>query len=150
MRPSRTGRLFPLWGATPCPKLATAALSTNYCHHEDIHQISLGQAAVPCLERMKRCIRECCAGLDVHQANVVACVLKGSLKEKPQMFMREFPTVLFGLLELSDWVAELGCTEIAMESTGVYWKLVFNVLEATCTLTLANAAHIKNLHPMNP
>ncbi len=66
------------------------------------------------------------------------------------MFMREFPTVLFGLLELSDWVAELGCTEIAMESTGVYWKLVFNVLEATCTLTLANAAHIKNLHPMNP
>ena len=90
-------------------------------------------------------IRECCAGLDVHQANVVACVLQGPLDQKPQMFMREFSTVLFGLLELSDWLAELGCTEIAMESTGVYWKPVFNVLEATCTVTLANAAHIKNL-----
>lgn len=90
-------------------------------------------------------IRECCAGLDVHQANVVACVLKGSLEEKPQMFMQEFSTVLSGLLELSDWLAKLGCTEIAMESTGVYWKPVFNVLESTCNVTLANAAHIKNL-----
>ncbi|WP_074956919.1 IS110 family transposase [Alicyclobacillus macrosporangiidus] len=90
-------------------------------------------------------IRECCAGLDVHQANVVACVLKGPLEERPQMFMREFPTVLSGLLELSDWLAELGCTEVAMESTGVYWKPVFNVLEATCKITLANASHIKNL-----
>lgn len=90
-------------------------------------------------------IRECCAGLDVHQANVVACVLKGPLEEKPQVFIREFSTVLSGLLELSDWLAELGCTEVAMESTGVYWKPVFNVLEATCTITLANAAHIKNL-----
>lgn len=90
-------------------------------------------------------IRECSAGLDVHQANVVACVLKGPLEEKPQMFMQEFPTVLSGLLELSDWLAEHGCTEVAMESTGVYWKPVYNVLEATCNVTLANAAHIKNL-----
>ncbi|SFV10177.1 Transposase [Alicyclobacillus macrosporangiidus] len=94
---------------------------------------------------MMDAIRECCAGLDVHQANVVACVLKGPLEERPQMFMREFPTVLSGLLELSDWLAELGCTEVAMESTGVYWKPVFNVLEATCKITLANASHIKNL-----
>ena len=90
-------------------------------------------------------IRTCCAGLDVHQANVVVCVLKGPLEERPQMFMREFSTVLSGLLELSDWLAELGCTEVAMESTGVFWKPVFNVLEATCAVTLANAAHIKNL-----
>lgn len=90
-------------------------------------------------------IRACCAGLDVHQANVVACVLKGPLEEKPQTLMREFSTVLSGLLALSDWLTELGCTEVAMESTGVYWKPVFNVLEATCSVTLANAAHIKNL-----
>lgn len=90
-------------------------------------------------------IRVCCAGLDVHQANVVACVLRGPLEDKPQMLIREFSTVLSGLLELSDWLTELGCTEVAMESTGVYWKPVFNVLEATCTVTLANAAHIKNL-----
>ncbi|WP_234969618.1 IS110 family RNA-guided transposase [Alicyclobacillus vulcanalis] len=90
-------------------------------------------------------IRECCAGLDVHQAHVVACVLKGPLDEKPQMLIREFSTVLSGLLQLSDWLAELGCTEVAMESTGSYWKPVFNVLESTCQITLANAAHIKNL-----
>ena len=147
MKPSRTGRLSVLWGATPRTKLATAALSTNYCCHEHIHQISLGQAVVPCLERMRilDAIRACCAGLDVHQANVVACVLKGPLEEKPQTLMREFSTVLSGLLALSDWLTELGCTEVAMESTGVYWKPVFNVLEATCSVTLANAAHIKNL-----
>lgn len=99
------------------------------------------------MERVKilDAIRVCCAGLDVHQANVVACVLKGPLEEKPQMYMREFPTVLSGLLELSDWLGELGCTEVAMESTGVYWRPIFNVLEATCSVTLSNASHIKNL-----
>ncbi|WP_244893441.1 IS110 family transposase [Ferroacidibacillus organovorans] len=90
-------------------------------------------------------IRTCCAGLDVHQATVVACILTGPLEEKPQVFLREFSTVLSGLLELSDWLAELNCSEVAMESTGVYWKPVYNVLEATCSVTLANAAHIKNL-----
>jgi len=90
-------------------------------------------------------IRTCCAGLDVHQANVVACVVTGPLEAKPKVVIREFSTVLSGLLELSDWLEELRCTEVAMESTGVYWKPVFNVLEASCSVTLANAAHIKNL-----
>ena len=102
---------------------------------------------MPYLERMNRldAIRECCAGLDVQKANVVAYVLKGPMEEKPKMFMQEFTNVLSGLIEISDWLAELGCNEVAMESTGVYWKPVFNVLEATCNVTLANAAHIKNL-----
>jgi transposase len=90
-------------------------------------------------------IRSCCAGLDVHQANVVICLLKGPLDRKPEKQIREFSTVLSGLLALSDWLEQEGCTEIAMESTGVYWKPVYNVLEATCTITLANAAHIKNI-----
>lgn len=90
-------------------------------------------------------IRVCCAGLDVHQANVVACILKGPLDRKPEKQIREFSTVLSGLLELSDWLFQQGCTEVAMESSGVYWKPVYNVLEASCKITLANAAHIKNL-----
>lgn len=90
-------------------------------------------------------IRTCCAGLDVHQANIVVCLLKGPLDRKPEKQIREFPTVLSGLLALSDWLEQEGCTDIAMESTGVYWKPVYNVLEATCTITLANAAHIKNI-----
>ncbi len=63
-------------------------------------------------------IRDCCAGLDVHQAIVVACVLKGPLNSKPEKEIREFSTVLSGLLELSDWLEEQGCKEVAMESTG--------------------------------
>lgn len=102
---------------------------------------------MPCLEGKINldAIRTCCAGLDVHQANVVACVLTGPLESKPERIIREFPTVLSGLLELSDWLSELNCTEVAMESTGIYWRPIFNVLEATCNVTLANAAHIKNV-----
>ena len=90
-------------------------------------------------------IRTCCAGLDVHQATVVACILNGSLESKPQKQIKEFSTTLSGLLELLDWLNDNECTEVAMESSGVYWKPVCNVLEESCTITLANAAHIKNL-----
>ncbi|MFC4767010.1 IS110 family transposase [Effusibacillus consociatus] len=90
-------------------------------------------------------IRTCCAGLDVHQANVVVCLLKGSLDRKPEKQIREFPTVLSGLLALADWLEQEGCTDIAMESTGIYWRPIYNVLEATCNITVANAGHIKNI-----
>lgn len=101
------------------------------------------------LLRKEECIldamRVCCAGLDVHQETVVACILKGSLEHKPKVEIREFSTVLSGLLALQDWLSQEGCSEIAMESTGVYWKPICNVLESTCDITLANARHIKNL-----
>ena len=90
-------------------------------------------------------MRVCCAGLDVHQATVVACLLKGPLERKPNIEIREFSTVLSGLLALQDWLSEEECTDVAMESTGVYWKPIFNVLESTCDITLGNARHIKNL-----
>lgn len=94
-----------------------------------------------CLDAM----RVCCAGLDVHQATIVACILKGPLDRKPKIEIREFSTVLSGLLALQDWLFQEECTDIAMESTGVYWKPVYNVLESTCDITLGNARHIKNL-----
>lgn len=90
-------------------------------------------------------IRQCCAGLDVHQATIVACILKGPLDTKPTRQIREFPTVLSGLLSLADWLEHEGCTDVAMESTGVFWKPVFNVLQDSCSLTVANAAHVKNI-----
>jgi transposase len=90
-------------------------------------------------------IRSCCAGLDVHQATIVACILKGPLDRKPEKQIREFSTVLSGLLALSDWLEQEGCTEVAMESTGVYWKPIYHVLCDSCTLTIANAAHVKNI-----
>jgi transposase len=85
-----------------------------------------------------------CAGLDVHQKTVVAClriVDDGKLSEE----VRTFETTTKGLLELAAWLEDQGCTHVGMEATGVYWKPVWHVLEAKFKLVLANAAHIKNV-----
>lgn len=88
---------------------------------------------------------ERCAGLDVHQETVVACVLYGSLDKKPQKAIETFKTTTKGLLSLSDWLATFKVTDVVMESTGVYWKPVWNILEGTFHLILANAKHVKNV-----
>lgn len=90
-------------------------------------------------------ILERCAGLDVHQETVVACVMYGPLDRKPKQETKTFSTTTKGLLELHDWLHQYECTHIAMESTGVYWKPVWNVLEGSFTLVLANAKRIKNV-----
>ena len=90
-------------------------------------------------------IIECCAGLDVHQETVVVCVLYGPLEEKPKKETKTFGTTTKELLALLDWLTQLGCTHVAMESTGVYWKPVWNILEGHFTLILANAQRIKNV-----
>jgi transposase len=86
-----------------------------------------------------------CAGLDVHKDTVVACVrhmANGSVTHA----VRTFKTTTKDLLALSDWLAGEGCTHIAMEATGVYWKPVWHVLsDGDFTLVLANAAHVKNV-----
>lgn len=91
-------------------------------------------------------IIERCAGIDVHEKTVVVCVLKGDLKKKPEKEIETFNTTTTELLKLLDWIEERGCTQVAMESTGVYWKPVWNVLESgDFEMVLANARHIKNL-----
>lgn len=91
-------------------------------------------------------IIERCAGLDVHEKVVVACALSGSLSEKPQAEIESFKTTTQGLLELFDWLEKRKCTHVAMESTGVYWKPIWNILEpGDFEVILANARHIKNL-----
>src|SRR5215831_13206055 len=85
-----------------------------------------------------------CAGLDVHKKEVVAC-LRLVIRGKATYEVRRFPTTTRGLLELADWLQEAGCTHVAMEATGVYWKPVWHVLEGEFELVLANAAHIKNV-----
>jgi len=86
-----------------------------------------------------------CAGLDVHKDTVVACVrhmANGSVQHE----VRTFKTTTKDLLALSDWLAGEGCTHVAMEATGVYWKPVWHVLsDGDFTLVLANAAHVKNV-----
>ncbi|CAH2717675.1 IS110 family transposase ISAzo28 [Neobacillus rhizosphaerae] len=86
-----------------------------------------------------------CAGLDVHQETVVACALTGELDKKPVKTIETFPTTTIGLLALSDWLSKLEVTDAVMESTGVYWKPVWNILEDNFNLVLANARHVKNV-----
>lgn len=88
---------------------------------------------------------ERCAGLDVHQKTVVACVLYGSLDKRPKKEIQTFTTTTSGLLELNDWLTSFQVTDAVMESTGVYWKPVWNILEDDFKLTLANAKHVKNV-----
>jgi transposase len=86
-----------------------------------------------------------CAGLDVHKKTVVASVrlAEGS---KVVTEVRTFATTTSGLLSLSDWLSGNGCTHVAMEATGVYWKPVWHVLsDGEMELILANAAHVKNV-----
>jgi transposase len=88
---------------------------------------------------------ERCAGLDVHQASVVCCVLIGVPGRKPQKLLRSFGTTTRELEALRAWLAEHGVTHVGMESTGVYWKPVYAVLEDRFDLTVGNAHHIKNV-----
>ena len=88
-------------------------------------------------------IVERAAGLDVHQASIVACVLIGRPGQKPHKEVRHFGTMTADLEALRDWLQELGVTHVGMESTGVYWKPVHNILEGHFTLIVANAHPIK-------
>lgn len=84
-----------------------------------------------------------CAGLDVHKKTVVACVITPSESSGWQRAVRTFGTMTVDLLALSDWLGGWGCTHVAMESTGEYWRPVFNILEGNFEVLLVNAQHIK-------
>ena len=86
-----------------------------------------------------------CAGLDVHKQTVVACVRRLDAKGKVQQQTRTFGTMTSQLLELGDWLAEQAVTHVAMESTGVYWKPIWNLLEGQFEILLVNAQHIKQV-----
>lgn len=84
-----------------------------------------------------------CAGLDVHKKTVVASILVPDGKNGPRKETRTFGTLTSDLLALSDWLMGFGVTHVAMESTGEYWKPVFNILENNFEVLLVNAQHVK-------
>jgi len=86
-----------------------------------------------------------CAGLDVHSETIVACVLMGESETDMVKEIETFPTLTKDLFRLLKWLEEKEVTHIAMESTGVYWKPVYNILEDFFDITLANAQRIKNV-----
>src|SRR5438270_3264255 len=85
----------------------------------------------------------CCAGLDVHKLTVVACLLLTSANGKVNRQVRTFATTTLGLQQLADWLESCGVTHVAMESTGIYWRPVFNLLESRFQVILVNAQHMK-------
>lgn len=84
-------------------------------------------------------------GLDVHQASIAACRRRLIDSRRSESEVRTFGTMTEDLLALGDWLGEWGVTHVAMESTGVFWKPVFNILEAQFEIVLANAQHIRNV-----
>jgi transposase len=80
----------------------------------------------------------CCCGIDIHAKTAVACLIKQGRRQT-----RTFSTMTDDLLRLSDWLTAEGCTHVAIESTGVYWKPVFNILEGPLSVILVNAGDVK-------
>lgn len=89
-------------------------------------------------------IKTCC-GIDVHKTMITACIRVMKENGKAESTVKTFQTMTKDLLELSDWLKANGVTHIAMESTGVYWKPLWNILEGNFELLLVNAKHIKQL-----
>lgn len=88
---------------------------------------------------------ECGCGLDVHQATVVACLLTLRKDGKVHKQVRTFGTTTRELVSLRTWLLAEGCTHAAMESTGVYWKPIYAVLEGVLEIVVANAQHVKKV-----
>jgi transposase len=86
-----------------------------------------------------------CAGLDLHKKTVVACARLAGPDGAASEQVRTFAATTADLLEMADWLASLGVRHVAMESTGVYWKPVWNLLEGRFELMLVNARHIKQV-----
>src|SRR5215470_6333347 len=84
-----------------------------------------------------------CCGMDIHKKVIVACLIIVTATGERRKEIRTFRTVTSELLQLLDWLKAAGCTHVAMESTGVYWKPIYNLLEGHFELLVANAQHIK-------
>jgi len=88
-------------------------------------------------------IHTCCCGLDIHKKFVVACLMQTDPTGVAHKEIRTFPTMTQDLLTLGDWLHEVGCTHVAMESTSSYWRPVYNLLEGALELLVVNAYHMK-------
>ena len=84
-----------------------------------------------------------CCGLDIHKQQITACRIVPGEDGQPAKVVRTFGTMTADLLALADWLGAAGVTHVAMESTGVYWQPIYNLLEDQFTLLLVNARHIK-------
>ena len=94
-------------------------------------------------------ILTCAMGLDVHRDIIVACLAKGEIGSDPEIEIRSFSTLIPEMKELRDWVVESDCHHVAMESTGIYWQPIYEMLEpcfnGEINILVVNARHMKNV-----
>jgi transposase len=92
-------------------------------------------------------LQTACCGLDIQKRTVVACLLRPGQdgESTSTQETRTFATTMDALLALCEWLAAAGCTHVAMQATGVYWKPIYRVLAGLCTLWLVNAQHSKQV-----
>src|SRR4051812_27034796 len=90
-------------------------------------------------------IHPCCAGMDVHPATIWACRRRSGPDGQIAEDVHRFPTTTAGLRQLAQWLEDQGVSIVALESTGVYWKPVFNILEGRLPVILVNAQHISKV-----
>jgi transposase len=95
--------------------------------------------------KLLRIMYRCVGGLDVHKKTVVVTRMRVTEDDRLEWETETFGTTTPELLKLHDWLAEWGCTHVAMESTGDYWKPVFNLLEDNFEVLLVNAQHVKHV-----
>ena len=88
---------------------------------------------------MIEAVIERCAGIDVGKKFLVVCVMTGPLEAEPRVELRKFGTIVGERELLRDWLIQEGCSHAVMESTGWYWKPIFNILEGSLEVVLANA-----------
>jgi transposase len=93
---------------------------------------------------MQPILKSCC-GIDVHKKMIKACIAKGPLNKPPKFEIKTFSTMTSDLLRLKDWLKENKVEKVAMESTGVYWKPIFNVLEDEFPIALANPQALRKI-----
>src|SRR5215472_14085242 len=87
---------------------------------------------------------ERCAGIDIHKKFLAVCVMVGALGDEARVEKRRYGTTVKELSDLRQWLVSQGVTHVVMESTGSYWKPVFNVLENAVKVYLANPKEVKN------
>jgi transposase len=96
-------------------------------------------------DKLMQVTHERCAGIDVHKKTVVVCCLSVAPNGKPKRETRTYGTTTRELLSLCDWLSSQGMTHVAMESTGEYWKPVYNLLESSHAVMVVNSHHFKQV-----
>src|SRR3989475_6915459 len=148
----RAGRRPASLGASsPLKSLAWTSLRTPNCRlasararGADCFTLSMSSGA-GVEETIMENIFPCCAGLDVHKESVEACVRRIEPNGRWHQQTRHWGTMTRDLLAMADWMAAQGVTQVAMESTGMFWKPIYNILESRFTMLLVNARHLKQV-----